>query len=155
MIASCGFLENESRQFSVILADSVETLGVDLTTRKVGSKRKSKEEEVQDEILTYKGECSGYARVRMAPKLMNCCKPEPMGTQGYGKMLKRIQVLKDGGVPAKEARNWRIEGQKRRITRKEHQRLQNKFEMEGFMAQKGLWNLAQRKRVTQSESTRL
>ena len=34
MIASCGFLENELRQFSkeeegVILADSVETLGVD------------------------------------------------------------------------------------------------------------------------------
>ena len=37
MIASCGFLENELRQFSreegVTLADSVETLGVDLRTR--------------------------------------------------------------------------------------------------------------------------
>ena len=58
-------------------------------------------------------------------------------------MLKRIQVLEDGRVPAKEARNWRIEGRKRRITSKEYQRpLLNKFEMEGFMAQKGLWNLA-------------
>ena len=44
MIASCGFLENELRQFSkeegVTLADSVETLGVDLRTRvkKAGSK---------------------------------------------------------------------------------------------------------------------
>ena len=66
----------------------------------------------------------------------------PMGTQGYGNMLKRIQVLEDGGVPAKEATNWRIEGQKRRVTRKEYQRLLNKFEMEGLMAQKGLWNLA-------------
>ena len=46
------------------------------------------------------------------------------------------------GVPAKEARNWKIEGQKRRITRKEHHGLLNNFEMEGFMAQKGLWNLA-------------
>ena len=54
----------------------------------------------------------------MGTKLMNCCKPEPMCTQGYGKMLKRIQVLQDGRVPAKEARNWRIEGQKRRISRK-------------------------------------
>ena len=59
----------------------------------------------------------------MGPKLMNCCKPEPMGTQGHGKMLKRIQVLEDGRVPAKEAQNWKIERQKRRITRKEYQRL--------------------------------
>ena len=37
MIASCGFLENELRQFSkeegVTLADSVDMLGVDLRTR--------------------------------------------------------------------------------------------------------------------------
>ena len=40
-----------------------------------------------------------------------------------------------------EARSSKIEGQKRRITSKEYQRLLSKFEMEGFMAQKGLWNL--------------
>ena len=51
-------------------------------------------------------------------------------------MLKILRVLEDGGVPAKEARNCRIEGQKRRITSKEYQRLLNNFEMEGFMAQK-------------------
>ena len=51
MIVSCGFLENLLRQFSkeegVTLADSVETLGVDLTTRvkTLGGKRKSLEEE--------------------------------------------------------------------------------------------------------------
>ena len=61
----------------------------------------------------------------MGPKLMNCCKPERVGTKEHGKMLKRIQVLEDGRVS---------EGQKR----KEYQRLLNKFEMEGFMAQKGL-----------------
>ena len=69
----------------------------------------------------------------MEPELMNCCKPEPTGAQGYGKMLNRIQVLEDGRVSAKEANIWRIEGQKRRITRKEYQRLVNKFEMEGFL----------------------
>ena len=70
-------------------------------------------------------------------------------------------------VPATEARNWRIEGQKRRIREKEYQRLLNKFEMEGFGAQEGLWHFAkenvlrrkeercQRRRVTQSENTRL
>ena len=47
MIASCGFLENELSQFSkegVTLADSVETLGVDLRTRvkKLGAKDKAR-----------------------------------------------------------------------------------------------------------------
>ena len=46
-----------------------------------------------------------------------------VGTKEYGKMLKRIQVVEDGGVLAKEARSCRIEGQKRRNTRKECQRL--------------------------------
>ena len=81
----------------------------------------------------------------MGPELINCCMPEPMGTQGYGKMLKIIRVLEDGRVPAEEARNWRIEGQKRRITRKEYLRLLNKFEMDCFIAQKGLWNLVREK----------
>ena len=45
----------------------------------------------------------------------------------------------------KEANTWETEGQKRRITRKEHQRLLKKLEMEGFMAQKRLWNLTRNK----------
>ena len=36
----------------------------------------------------------------MGRKLMKCCKPEQVGTKGYGKMLKRI-VLEDSSVPAK------------------------------------------------------
>ena len=58
----------------------------------------------QGEDLTWRRKSSGYARQRMGPKLMNCCKPEQMGTREYGKMLKRIQVLEDGRIPAKEAR---------------------------------------------------
>ena len=78
----------------------------------------------------------------MGPKLMNCCKTgASWAPKEKGKMLKRIQVLEDGGVPAKEARSWCIEGQ-RRMTGKEYQWLLNRFEMEGFMAHKGLWNLA-------------
>ena len=48
MIASCGFLESELRQFSreegVTMADSVDSLGVDLRTRvkKLGAKEKAK-----------------------------------------------------------------------------------------------------------------
>ena len=36
--------------------------------------------------------------------------------------------LEDGRVPAKEARTWKIEGQKRRITRRKYRRLWNEFE---------------------------
>ena len=81
----------------------------------------------------------------MGPKLVNCCMSEPMGTKEFGNMVKRIQTLEEGRVPAKEAKNWRIERDKKRIARKEYQRLLNNFEMEGFMAQKGLWNLAKEK----------
>ena len=65
-----------------------------------------------------------------------------MGTKEFCKMMKTIQTLEEGRVPAREAKKWRIEGEKKRISRKEHKRLLNNFEMEGSVAQKGLWNLA-------------
>ena len=51
----------------------------------------------QGKVLIWCRKCSGYARQRTGLKQLNCCKLEPMGTQGYGRMLKRIQVLEDGG----------------------------------------------------------
>ena len=83
----------------------------------------------------------------MGPKLLNCCRPEQVGTKEYGKMIKRIQILEGGRIPAKHAKDWKIEGTKRRITRKENRRLSNEFEMEGLMSQKGLWNLARERRL--------
>ena len=47
---------------------------------------------------------------------MHCCNPDQVGTKEYDKMPKRIQILEDGRVPVKEARNLKIEGQTRRIT---------------------------------------
>ena len=47
--------------------------------------------------------------------------------------------------PIQAGKKWRIEGQHKKITRKEYQRLVNKFEMEGFMGQMGLWNVAKEK----------
>ena len=101
----------------------------------------------QGEVLIWCRKCSGYATQRMGPNLMNCCKPEHVGTKEHGKMLKRFQVLEDGSVPAKEAKNWRIERRRRRITGKEYRTLLNEFEVEGLMAQTGLWNLAREKRL--------
>ena len=56
MIASCGFLEDELRQYikeeGVTMANSVETLQVDLRTTEenLGAKAKSEQKEVQSEI---------------------------------------------------------------------------------------------------------
>ena len=49
----------------------------------------------QGDVLIWCRKCSGYARQRMGPKLVNCCRPEQMGTKEYGNMLKRIQTLED------------------------------------------------------------
>ena len=75
--------------------------------------------ERQGDVVFWCRKCSGHARQRMGPKLMNYCKLEKVGTKEYGKMLKRIQILDAGRTLAKEAGNWEIEGQKTRITRKE------------------------------------
>ena len=99
----------------------------------------------QRDFLVWCRTCSGHARQRMGPKLMDSCKPVLVGTEEHGKMLKRILILEDGRVLAEEAKNWKIEGQKRRITGKESRRLLNEFEMGGFMAQKGVWNLTRAK----------
>ena len=81
----------------------------------------------------------------MGPKLVNCCRPEQMDTQEFGEMTTRIQILEDGRVPATETKNWRNEGEKKRITREEFQRLLNNFEMECSTAQRRLWKLAKEK----------
>ena len=87
----------------------------------------------------------------MGPKLMNCYRPEQMDTNEFGKMVKRIQILEEGRVSAKKAKNWRFEGEKTRITRMEYQRLFNNFDMEGLMTQKkGLWNLAKEKNMKET-----
>ena len=80
----------------------------------------------------------------MEPQLVNCCRLEQTGTKEFGKTMKNPNLRKEESQP-KKAKNWRIERVKKRISRKDHQRLLNNFEMEGLMAQRGLWNLAKEK----------
>ena len=91
----------------------------------------------------------GCARQRKkpGPKLMKQCKLEKMNTKEHGKMKKRILLREEESVPAKNARGWKIEGQNRRVTKKECKRLREEFEVEGFTAQKGLWNIAKSKKL--------
>ena len=46
----------------------------------------------------------------MGPKLMNCCRPEQMGTKEFGKMLKKKSNSRRRKSPSqgsKEQDNWR------------------------------------------------
>ena len=69
MIASCGFLEDELRQFSreegVTMVDSVDSLGVDPENegQEVGSERKSEKKEVQGRILAHQEKIKLFERV--------------------------------------------------------------------------------------------
>ena len=69
-----------------------------------------------------------------------------MDTKEFGKVMKRIQALEEGRVPAKETKNWRIDGEKKKITRKEYQRLLKNFEMEGFNGRKRFVEFWQRRK---------
>ena len=42
-----------------------------------------------------------------------------MGTKEHGKMLKLVEILEDGRVPAKEATDWKIEGKQKEDHQKE------------------------------------
>ena len=66
-----------------------------------------------------------------------------MGTKEYGRMLKRIQVLEDRRVLAKEARIGNLRDKKKKNHEERvSEAFGSKFEMEGFMPPRDLWNLA-------------
>ena len=67
--------------------------------------------------------CSGYARQKVGPKMMNYCKLEQVGTKEHGKILKRIQVLEEGRVKAKEAKKMRISRTKEKVHKKRLQKV--------------------------------
>ena len=54
---------------------------------------------------------------------MNHCKLEKVGTKDDGKMVKRIQILEEGRILAKDAGNWKIEGQRERDHKKIKQKI--------------------------------
>ena len=50
---------------------------------------------------------------------MNRCKPGKMVTKEHGELLKIILKLEEGRVPDRKEKGWIVEGEKRRVTRKE------------------------------------
>ena len=55
----------------------------------------------------------------MEPKQINCCMPEPMDTNNFGKMVKRNQTLEEGSLSQRgktgESREKRKELRERNI----------------------------------------
>ena len=62
------------------------------------------------------------------------------GENGHERIWKDV-----GRVLAKNAKGWNVEGRKNMVTRKECYRLLEEFEVGGFMALKGSWNVAKRR----------
>ena len=87
------------------------------------------------EALAWCRKCSGFARCRLGPKLMNRCKPEEKGTKEHRKMLKIILKLEKGEVPDKSGKEWKVDGERRIVTRKECKPLREEFDVGGFMVQ--------------------
>ena len=76
---------------------------------------------------------------------MNRCRPAKKGTNEHGKMLTTILMPGKGEVPDRYAGERKVEGGKRRATSKECKRPRQEFEVGGFMAQKGLWNVSKKR----------
>ena len=62
----------------------------------------------QGQVLIWCGKYSGYARQRMWPKLMQCCRLGRQEQRNTARCEKRIQILEDGGILAKEAKDVRL-----------------------------------------------
>ena len=54
---------------------------------------------------------------------MNHRRPEKKDTKEHGQMLKIILKVEEGEVPDRNAKGWKVEGEKRSVTRKECKRL--------------------------------
>ena len=66
--------------------------------------------------------CSGHARCRLGPRLMNRCRPERKDTNRYGHFLKIIIELEEGRVPDRFAKLMEGGSGKRSVTRTECKR---------------------------------
>ena len=81
----------------------------------------------------------------MGPKLMNCCKPE---TEEHQRIWQNAEENSNSGrrqSPSQGGKKLEDRRTKEKNHKKGYQMLVEKFEMEGFMAQKGVWNLDREK----------
>lgn len=61
-----------------------------------------------DDALVWCSNCSGYARWRLGPKLMNRCNPQKIDTKVDGKVFTNIFQVEEGEVPDRNAKGWKV-----------------------------------------------
>ena len=71
--------------------------------------------------------------------MSNRCRSESNNDRGHKRIKKRIEVREEGRVPARKDKGWKIEGEKKQVTREEYKRLKEDFQDSSMMAQKRLW----------------
>ena len=100
----------------------------------------------------------GLCAVSARTEAVGCCRLDKKDTKGYWKMANMIFKVQEGEVPDRDAKGWKVDGEKRRVTRNEGTKPREEFEVGGFMAQKGLCKPKRecypKRRETQSENTR-
>ena len=88
------------------------------------------------------GLCAGPS----GPKYLNRCRAEKKDTNEYRQMVKIILKVEEGREPCKNAKGWKVEGEKRGVTKTEECRmLREEFEVGVFNLQNGVWNFAKQK----------
>ena len=79
------------------------------------------------EALVWCRECSGYARCRWGPKLMNRCKPENTRKM---KVMTRNLKLEEGEIPDRSAKGWKVKEAKKKSHQKERKRQGEDFDVD-------------------------
>ena len=109
------------------------------------------------EVMTWSEEWTGRRGSDLVQKVFGTCEAKngteidellQTGTDGHQRIWKNAENnsnFRRRKSPSPGGTELENKGRKQKITRKEYQRLVNKFEMEGLMAENGLWNLAKEK----------
>ena len=104
------------------------------------------------ETFVWCRKCSGYARCRLGPTLIEPLQARKEEHKSWDMLNRILFAWEMGGVPDRDVRVMVVEGEKRRVTRKDFEMLSEDFGDGGFIAQKVLWNIAKKENVASSRS---
>ena len=96
-----------------------------------------------DEAWVWCRKCSGYARCRLGPKLMNRCRPESKDTKEYGKCC--LIILQKEECQTEARKDGHVKG-KEEESQEESARGQGKnSKLEVSCRKKGSWNIVKKR----------
>ena len=91
-------------------------------------------------------EVLGLCADPFGPTFLNRCRAEKKHTNEYRQMVKIILKIEEEREPCRNAKGWKVEGEKRGVTKTQECRmLREEFEVGVFKLQNGVWNFAERR----------